>query len=105
MAGVVNMPARAQRRHAHSIPFDRTAHNVKLLPPLSTSDNGSYVNQAGRDRTGLTLIPVNGRFLLVWQGSEAMKTCPHKHAHALHFGLLLTVSFLLAVVLSGGTRW
>jgi hypothetical protein len=34
-----------------------------------------------------------------------MKTCPHKHAHALHFGLLLTVSFLLAVVLSGGTRW
>ena len=43
MVGVVNMPARAQRRHAHSIPFDRTAHNVKLLSPLSTSDNARYV--------------------------------------------------------------
>jgi hypothetical protein len=50
-------------------------------------------------------FPITGRFLLVLQGSEAMKTCPHKHAHALHFGLLLTVSFLLAVVLYGGTRW
>jgi hypothetical protein len=34
-----------------------------------------------------------------------MKTCPHKPAHVLYFGLLLAVSFLLAVVLYGGTRW
>jgi hypothetical protein len=34
-----------------------------------------------------------------------MKTFPHKQAHALHSGLLLDVSFLLVVVLCGGTRW
>jgi hypothetical protein len=27
---------------------------------LSTSDNGVYVNQAGLDRAGLTLMPING---------------------------------------------
>jgi hypothetical protein len=57
-AGVVHRLARAQRLHAHSISSDRTAHNVKLL---STSDKADYVNQAGRDRTRLILIPVNGR--------------------------------------------
>jgi hypothetical protein len=29
--------------------------------PISTSDKPVYVNQAGLDRTGLTLMPVNGR--------------------------------------------
>jgi hypothetical protein len=33
-----------------------------------TSDKAAYVNQAGRDRTGLTLIPVNER-LVVYQWS------------------------------------
>ena len=33
-----------------------------LLPRHAwTSDNPSYVNQAEHDRTGFTLMPVNGR--------------------------------------------
>jgi hypothetical protein len=33
----------------------------RLYPPCATSDNPAYVHQAGLDRTGFTLVPVNGR--------------------------------------------
>jgi hypothetical protein len=32
-------------------------------PTPSGSDNPAYVNQAGRDRTGVTLMPINGRLM------------------------------------------
>ena len=39
------------------------------------------------------------------QEGEAMKTCPHKHAHALHFGLLLAASLILTGVLIWVLTW
>jgi hypothetical protein len=34
-----------------------------------------------------------------------MKTCPHKHAHALHFGLLLATFVFLCGMLYWVMRW
>ena len=46
-------------------------HSYSMTAGKCTSDNGHYVNQAGLGRTGLTLMPVYGRWVdsvgSVWQ--------------------------------------
>jgi hypothetical protein len=50
-----------------------------------TSDNPVYVNQAGRDRTGLTLMPINRRFLYAAPRDRDMSALrQHARTYASH---------------------
>jgi hypothetical protein len=73
-----------RRALTHFAPIGGHALNSSI-PPCLTSDNPAYVNQAVLDRTGLTLMPVNGSNRTVFPAG-ARQVCQGGAAPALHRG-------------------